>query len=67
LGSEGGGGGVGEAEVDVFGTVPRERLMRADRVVLGPVMLGSFGELDGVVDVVEEESFVLEGAEPAFA
>jgi hypothetical protein len=30
-------------------------------------VLGSLGELDGVVDVVDDEPFVLEGAEPAFA
>lgn len=57
---EAGDGGVGEAEVDVFQTVPRERLVGADRVALDPIVLGSLGEFDGVVDLVDEERFVLE-------
>jgi hypothetical protein len=36
-------------------------------VVLDAVVLGVLGEHDGVVDLVDAEPLVLEGAEPAFA
>lgn len=67
LGVKGGCGRFREAEVHLLRAVPGQRLVGAQLVVFGPVVLGSFGELDRVGDVVEEEPFVLEGAEPAFA
>lgn len=68
LGSwETGGAGVGEAEVDVRRAVPGDGFVGADGVVLGPVGLGVFDEVQGVVDLFEEQPFVLQGAEAAFA
>ncbi len=63
---ERGRGGVGVAEVDVSGPVPGDRFVRPDGVVFEPVVLGSLGERDGVVDLVEERSLVLERAEAAW-
>jgi len=60
-------GRVGEAEVDVAGAVPGDGLVGADGVVLEPVGLGVLDELEGVVDLLEVEAFVLQAAEAAFA
>lgn len=62
-----GDGGVGQAEVDVDRPVPGDRLVRSHGVVLGPVVLGAFDELEGVGDLVEEQPFVLQRAEAALA
>ena len=59
--------GVGEAEVDVVGSVPGDGLVGADGVVVDAVVLGVRDEVQGVVDLFEEEAFVLQGAEAAFA
>ncbi len=67
FGLKGGCGRVCQAEVNLGGPVPGEGFVRADRVVLDAVVLGSLGELDGVVDLVDEQPLVLQGAEPAFA
>lgn len=64
---KGGGGGVGHAEVDLVGPVPGDGFVRAGLVVLDAVLLGVFGQHDGVVDLVDEQPFVLQRAEPAFA
>jgi hypothetical protein len=41
--------------------------VRGDGVVLDPVVLGVGDEVQGVGDLFEEELFVLQRAEPAFA
>ncbi len=51
----------------LLGPVPGDGLVRPDLVVLEPVLLGVLGQHDGVVDLVDEQPFVLQGAEPAFA
>ena len=64
---KGGGGGVGQAEVHLQWPVPGDRLMRALGVVLDSVVLGPLDERQGVRDLVEEQSLVLQRPEPAFA
>ena len=54
-------------EVHLLGPVPGDGLVRSDLVVLDPVFLGVFSEHDGVVDLVDEQPLVLQGAEAAFA
>jgi hypothetical protein len=61
------GGGVGQAQVHLLGPVPGDGLVRADLVVLDPVLFGVLGEHDGVVDLVDVEPLVLQGAEATFA
>ncbi len=51
----------------LLGQVPGDGLVRSDVVVLDPVGLGSVVEGDGVVDLVELQALVLQGAEPALA
>ena len=58
---------VGQAEVDVSGPVPGQRLVRADGVVLDPVVLGVGDQVQGVGDLLEEELLVLQRAEAALA
>jgi hypothetical protein len=58
---------VGQAEVNVFGSVPVQRLVRADGVVLDPVVLGVGDQVQGVGDLFEEEPRVLQRAEPSLA
>ena len=62
-----GGQRVGQAQVDLQGPVPGDRLVRSHCVVLGPVVVGVRDEGQDVVDLFEEEPLVLQGAEPAFA
>ena len=62
-----GDGGVGQAEVHVHRPVPGDRFVRADGVVLGPVVLGPLDERQGVGDLIKEQSLVLQRPEPAFA
>ena len=62
-----GDGGVGQAEVDVEGPVPGDRFVGSDFVVVDPVVLSAFDELESVTDFVEEQPLVLQGPEPAFA
>src|SRR5690606_3211312 len=62
-----GGQRVGQAQVDLQGPVPGDRLVRSHGVVLGPVVVGVRDEGQDVVDLFEEEPLVLQGAEPAFA
>lgn len=42
-------------------------LVRSDRVVFDPVVLGVFGEHDDVIDFAEIEPLVFQGAESSFA
>jgi len=58
---------VGVAEVDLDGAVPGDRLVGSDGVVLDPVVLGVRGQVDRVGDLFEEQPFVLQGPEAAFA
>jgi hypothetical protein len=53
--------------VEVKRSVPGDRLVRADGVVVVPVGGELFGQLQGVVDLVPVEPVVLQRAEPAFA
>ena len=62
-----GGRGVGVAEVDVERPVPGDGFVRSDGVVLDPVALGVRGQVEGVGDLLEEQSLVLQGAEAALA
>ena len=59
--------GLARPLVHLLGPVPGDGLVRPDLVVLEAVFLGVFGEHDGVVDLVEEQPLVLQGAEPPFA
>ena len=65
-GGKGGGVGVGVAEVDVQRSVPGQGLVRTDLVVLAAVGVGVLDQRQDVVDLLEEQSFVLQRAEPAF-
>ncbi len=58
---------VGQADVDVEEPVPGERLVRADGVVLDPVVLGVRDQVRGVGDLLKEQLLVLQRAEPALA
>jgi hypothetical protein len=58
---------VGQAEVDLEGAVPGQRLVRADGVVLDPVVLGVGDEVQGVGHLLEEQLLVLQRAEAALA
>src|SRR3974390_941457 len=60
-------GRAGQAQVNVVRPVPCQGLVRPDRVVFDAVVLSSFGEHDGVVDLVDVEPLVFQRAEPAFA
>ena len=51
---------VGQAEVDVSGPVPGQRLVRAHGVVLDPVVLGVGDQVQGVGNLFEEQLFVLQ-------
>src|SRR5699024_12761377 len=62
-----GDGGVGQPQVDLRGPVPRDRFVRAGVVVLDAVVLRALNQGQGVGDVVEEEPFVLQRPESAFA
>ena len=55
------------AEVDLDRAVPGQGLVGADGVVLDPVGLDVSGQVQGVGDLLEEQPFVLQGAEAAFA
>ena len=54
-------------EVDDQRSVPGQGLVRTDLVVLAAVGLGVLDQGKDVVDLLEEQSFVLQRAEPAFA
>ena len=54
------------AEVDVQRSVPGQGLVRTDLVVLAAVGVGVLDQRQDVVDLLEEQSFVLQRAEPAF-
>src|SRR5665647_1344188 len=58
---------VGVAEVDLDWAVPGQVLVGSDGVVLDPVALDVGGQVDRVGDLFEEQPFVLQGAEAAFA
>ena len=58
-------GGVGQAQVHLHGPVPGDRLVGADLVVLGAVVLGAGDQFEGVGDLVEEEPLVLQRPEAA--
>ena len=58
---------VGQAEVDLAGSVPGQGLVWADGVVLDPVVLGVGDQVQGVGDLFEEELIVLQRAEAALA
>ena len=62
-----GDGGVGGAGVYVGGSVPGDRFVRADVVVVVPVGADLVDELESVVDLFAEQPFVLHRPEPAFA
>lgn len=64
---KGGDGRAGSAEVDLEGPVPGDSLVRALSVVLDAVVLSSFDQRQRVGNLVEEQPFVLQRAEPAFA
>lgn len=64
---KGGDGRAGSPEVDLEGPVPGDRLVRALGVVLDAVVFRSFDQGQRVGDLVEEQAFVLQRAEPAFA
>jgi hypothetical protein len=53
--------------VDLEGPVPGQRLVRADGVVLDPVVLGVGDEVQGVGHLLEEQLLVLQRAEAALA
>jgi hypothetical protein len=52
---------VSQAEVDVSGSVPGQRLWWADGVILDPVVLGVGDHVQGVGDLFEE-SFSASGS-----
>ncbi len=52
---------VGGSQVHVKWLVPGDCFVRADLVVLEAVLLGVFGEHDGVGDFVDEQPLVFEG------
>jgi Plasmid pRiA4b ORF-3-like protein len=58
---------VGQADVDVVGPVPGQGLVRADGVVVDPVALGVHGQVEDVVDLLEEQPLVLQRPEAALA
>lgn len=58
---------AGQAQVHLLWPVPGDGLVGSDLVVLASVVLGPFGEHEGVVDLVDVEPLVLQRAEPAFA
>ena len=58
---------VGQTQVNVERAVPGQGLVRADGVVLDPVVLGVGDQVQGVGDLFEEQLLVLQRAEPAFA
>lgn len=60
-----GDGRVGQARCTSCGRF--QAMASCGLVVLDPVVLGVFGEHDGVVDLVDEEPLVFQGAEPSFA
>src|SRR5665648_1166776 len=62
-----GGLRVGVAEVDLDWAVPGQVLVGSDGVVLDAVVLDVGGQVDRVGDLFEEQPFVLQGAEAAFA
>ncbi|MBB5790855.1 hypothetical protein HD601_005430 [Jiangella mangrovi] len=59
--------GAGEAEVDLDRPVPGECFVRAHGVVVGAVGVGVGNQVQDVVDLFEEQPFVLQRAEAAFA
>lgn len=64
---EGGDGRVGQPGVDLGGPVPGDGLVRADVVVVGAAGFHVLDQRQPVVDLLQEEPLVLQGAEPAFA
>lgn len=64
---KGGAVRVGLAQVHLLGPVSGDGLVRTDLVVLDAVVLGPFGQHDGVVDLVDEQAFVLQRPEPSLA
>jgi hypothetical protein len=53
--------------VDLEGPVPGQRLVRADGVVLDPVVLGVRDQIQGVGHLLEEQLLVLQRAKAALA
>jgi hypothetical protein len=58
---------VGLGDVDVVGPVPGQGLVGADGVVFDPVALRVHGQVEDVVDLFEEQPFVLQRPEAALA
>ncbi len=58
---------IGQAEVDVPGPVPGQRLVGTHGVVLDPVVLGVCNQVPSVGDLFEEQLLVLQRSESAFA
>lgn len=64
---EDGDGRVGQAGVDLYRPVPGDGLGRADVVVVGAVGFHVLDQGQSVVDLLQEQSLIFQGAESAFA
>jgi hypothetical protein len=51
---------VGQADVNVVRAVPGRSLVRADHVLVDAVALGVHGEVEDVVDLLEEQPLILD-------